>query len=143
LRLHTQDEIAWKFSESGQFLTSSAYLAQFLGSISTNLNEIIWSAWAPPKCKFFSWLAVQDRIWTVDRLHARGWPHNPACVLCRRAPETGMHLFAECRFTRRIWVDISTWIGEPSLLRINWNKQLQSMSDGRRWPGHVEFRAEV
>ena len=31
LRLHTQDEIAWKFSESGQFSTSSAYHAQFLG----------------------------------------------------------------------------------------------------------------
>ena len=122
LRLHTQDEIAWKFSESGQFSTSSAYLAQFLGSISTNLNEIIWSAWAPPKCKFFSWLAVQDRIWTAGRLHARGWPHNPVCVLCRWAPETGMHLFAECRFTRRIWVDISTWLGEPSLHPINWKQ---------------------
>jgi hypothetical protein len=26
-----------------------------------------------------------------------------------------MHLFFECRFARRIWADISTWLAEPSL----------------------------
>ena len=66
-----------------------------LGAMSTNFNQIIWSACAPPKCKFFSWLAVQDRIWTADRLRARGWPHNATCSLCRRCLETGNHLF--CR----------------------------------------------
>ena len=115
LRLHIQDEISWKFNESGQFSTSSAYHAQFIGAINTNLNAIIWSAWAPPNCKFFSRLAVQDRIWTADRLQSRGWPHNPACVLCHRVSETGMHLFSECRFIRRICADITTWLAEPSL----------------------------
>jgi hypothetical protein len=38
------DEISWNFNESGQFSTSSANHAQFIGAISTNLNEIIWSA---------------------------------------------------------------------------------------------------
>jgi len=69
---HIQDEICWKFNESGQFSTSSAYHAQFQGAMSTNFNQIIWSAWAPPKCKFFRWLAVQDKIWMTDRLSARG-----------------------------------------------------------------------
>jgi len=88
--------------------------------MSTNFNQIIWSAWAPPKCKFFSWLAVQDRIWTADRLRARGWPHNTTCSLCRRCLETGNHLFVECRFTRRIWAVLSFWLGEPSLHPTNW-----------------------
>ncbi|PVH48090.1 hypothetical protein PAHAL_4G244300 [Panicum hallii] len=119
----------WKnVQQSGQFSISSAYHAQFIGAISTNLNEIIWSAWAPPKCKFFSWLAVQDRIWTADRLQARGWMHNPACVLCRKVPEIGMHLFSKCRFTRSIWADISTWLAEPSLHPINW-KQTASIHE--------------
>jgi hypothetical protein len=122
LRPHVQDEISWNFNESGQFSTSSAYHAQFIGAIGTNLNEIIWSAWASPKCKFFSWLVVQDRIWTADRLQARGWMHNPACVLCRRIPKTGMHLFSKCRVTRRIWTDISTWLEELSLHPTNWKQ---------------------
>lgn len=72
--------------------------------------------WAPPKCKFFSWLAIQNRLWTADRLHSRGWPHNPVCSLCRRARETGNHLFFECRFTRHIWTDLASWIAAPPLL---------------------------
>jgi hypothetical protein len=53
----------------------------------------------PPKCKFFSWLAIQNRIWTTDRLVAKNWHHAPTCVLC--ALESGIHLFVECRFTSR------------------------------------------
>lgn len=32
-----------------------------------------WKAWAPSNVKFFAWLALQDRIWTADRL-AKLWP---------------------------------------------------------------------
>ena len=66
-----------------------------------------------PKCKFFSWLAVQNRIRTPDRLSTRGWPHNPTCSLCCRCLETGNHFFVDCRFTRRIWAVLSFWLGEP------------------------------
>ena len=61
---HIHDEIHWKH-KSGQHSASPAYGAQFVWAIETNLNEIIWSAWASPKCKFFGcWLVVQDRIWS-------------------------------------------------------------------------------
>jgi hypothetical protein len=66
------DEIEWKLSESKQYTSSSAYHVQFLGSASTNFNELIWSVWAPSKCNFFSWLVIQNRVWTVDRLSSRG-----------------------------------------------------------------------
>jgi len=111
LRPHIHDEIHWKLNKSGQHSTSSVYHTQFIGAINTSLNEIIWSAWTPPKSKFFSffsWLVVQDRIWTADRLRARDCPHNPVCALCHRVPESGKHLFSECRFIRRIWDDLST-----------------------------------
>ena len=108
LRPHIHDEIHWKH-KSGQHSASPAYGAQFVWAIGTNLNEIIWSAWASPKCKFFGcWLVVQDRIWTADTLRARDCPHNPVCALCHRVPESGKHLFSECRFIRRIWDDLST-----------------------------------
>jgi hypothetical protein len=106
---NTPDIIKWKFTMSGQYTTQSAYQAQFWGSTCMNFNNIIWRAWAPPKCKFFSWLAVQNRVWAADRLTRRGWPHNPHCVLCASCPESGLHLFAECCFTRHIWDDLSLW----------------------------------
>jgi len=110
-RLHhdTPDNITWKLTADGTFKTKSAYEAQFIGSSATSFVDFIWKIWAPPKCKMFSWLAIQNRIWTADRLAARGWPHNNSCVLCRATQETGIHLFAECRFVKRIWDAIGTW----------------------------------
>jgi len=87
----------------------SAYEVQFIGSSSTSFEALIWKSWAPPKCKVFSWLAIQNRIWTADHVAARGWPHNNSCILCRATQETRTHLFADCRFVRRIWAAISTW----------------------------------
>ncbi|WVZ59434.1 hypothetical protein U9M48_009577 [Paspalum notatum var. saurae] len=55
------------------------------------------------------WLAIQDRVWTSDRLARRGWPHNPVCVLCRLTQESGLHLFCECRFSKRIWAEVALW----------------------------------
>ncbi|PUZ62482.1 hypothetical protein GQ55_4G361800 [Panicum hallii var. hallii] len=39
-----------------------------------------------------------------------------------------MHLFSECRFTRRIWADISTWLTKLSLQPTNW-KQTASVHE--------------
>ncbi|KAL6595666.1 hypothetical protein ACP70R_048006 [Stipagrostis hirtigluma subsp. patula] len=81
-----------------------------LGAIQTNFNTIIWKVWAPPKCKLFAWLAVQNRLWTSDRLAARGWPNGGNCPLCRQLPETALHLLAECRYTKAIWRAVGDWL---------------------------------
>ena len=39
----------------------------------------IWKSWAPQHCKFFIWLAINNRCWTGDRLAKRGLPHPAAC----------------------------------------------------------------
>ena len=102
LRSDVEDDITWKFEANGEYSASSAYRAQFLGSTSTTMNKTVWKVWAPPKVKFFSWLAIQNRIWTADRLEKRGWENCGLCTLCKRANETSSHLFFKCRFTRRI-----------------------------------------
>ena len=67
------------------------------------MDKMIWKAWAPPKVKFFAWLALQDRVWTADRLAKRGWPNYGLWPLCKRVQECGSHLFFKCRYTRRLW----------------------------------------
>jgi hypothetical protein len=69
---NTSDLIKWKFTMSGQYTAQSTYQAQFYGVTRMNFNSIICGAWVPPKCKFFSWLAVQNKVWTADRLARRG-----------------------------------------------------------------------
>ncbi|WVZ88362.1 hypothetical protein U9M48_034892 [Paspalum notatum var. saurae] len=114
------DSIVWNFSSNNQYSARSAYQAHFLGSMRTDFEWIFWKAWAPPKCKFFSWLAIQDMVWTSDRLARRGWPYSPVCVLCRLTQESEMHLFFECRFSKRIWAEVAQWAAVQHLVPSTW-----------------------
>ena len=107
--------IIWNFMPQGKFTIGSAYHAQFIGSKTANFKRLIWKVWAPPKCKFFGWLAIQNRIWTSDRLQARAWPNNGVCPLCRHSQESRVHLFQDCRYTKRIWGGIAMWLGNEHL----------------------------
>jgi hypothetical protein len=109
-----EEVVNWKFTAEHPFTVKSAYEAQFFGSTRTNF-DLFWKVWVLPKCKFFSWLAIQNRIWIVDRLATRNWPNAPSCVLCNGALESGIHLFVECRFTKRIWEDIFIWVAIEEL----------------------------
>ena len=120
LRMGTPDNLSWKFEENGEYTTSSAYHAQFIGATKNNFEALIWKPWAPPKCKFFSWLAIQNRVWTADRLEARRWPNQGTCTLCRLHAETGLHLFRDCRFTKRLWKEIATWTQNSNLHPSAW-----------------------
>ena len=114
------DSITWKLTASGVYTAASAYKAQFLGCTKAPRICSIWKTWALPKAKFFTWLITQNRVWTSDRLARRGWDHSPFCPLCRATMETSLHLISECRYTRRIWGRIATWVALPDLSPPNW-----------------------
>ncbi|XP_071677009.1 uncharacterized protein [Lolium perenne] len=97
----SDDTFRWK-SSSGGYSASSAYALQFVGTQQSPLRHI-WPVWAPPKCKFFIWLLMQLRIFTVDRLLRFWMPNQYFCPLCRQNLETPVHLFAECPWARQVW----------------------------------------
>ena len=104
------DTIIWKLSPNGEYSAKSAYKAQFMGAILTPMNKVIWKVWAPPKVKFFAWLAIQNRVWTADRLERRGMQNCGLCPLCKREFESAAHLFYRCRYTMRLWRLIRDWL---------------------------------
>ncbi|CAM0950232.1 unnamed protein product [Alopecurus aequalis] len=112
----TPDTLIWKWTANGMFSASSAYAAQFIGMIQPSFPQLIWTSDAPPKCKFYSWLAVLGRCLTADNLARRGWPHNPLCPLCGAAPMTAAHLLATCPFAQDIWLRIVDKAGLPATL---------------------------
>ena len=67
----TPDVFTWRVSENGSFTVASAYRMQFFGSSNSPLVGPIWQAWAPAKHRLLSWLIVQNRVLTADRLMAR------------------------------------------------------------------------
>ena len=113
---------AWNYIVSNllgsrEYSTSSTYLAQFKGTISTVMKPTVWSNWAPPKCKLFAWLILQYRVWTVVRLQRRGWPNCALCQLCKRKTESAAHIMLKCCYLLRIWNGIIAWLAltHPSI----------------------------
>ena len=84
------------------------------------MNKVVWKASAPPKIKFFAWLAIQNRLWTADRLEKRGLTNCGLCPLCKQAQETAAHLFFQCRYSKRIWGMVKNWLGLHYLSFSDW-----------------------
>jgi hypothetical protein len=75
------DRMTWRWTTDGQYTSHSCYEALFQGAITSASWELNWKSWAPPRVKFFIWLACLDRCWTGERLARRGLPHAPRCPL--------------------------------------------------------------
>ena len=132
-----EDSIIWKFTKDGMYSASSAYKAQFEGHTSSDLVHSVWRVWATPRCKFFAWLVLQNRIWTSDRLIRRGWPNCGLCPLCKQCQESAAHLLFQCRFTIRIWNHILTWLGMHHISTAIWQTRT-SVKDW--WNGNLQIR---
>jgi hypothetical protein len=100
------DSFAWKISVDGAYSTRSTYIACFAGRTAQPAASQVWNSFAPPKFKFFGWLAVWGRCWTADRLQRRGLANNGACPLCVRTDETLDHLLLQCPFARTVWLRV-------------------------------------
>lgn len=123
------DDISWNLSNSGVYSTMSTYKVQFAGLISTSMNPVVWRNWPPPKCKFFAWLVLNNRVWTADRLEKRGWLNCGICQLCKREPEIAAHILFSCKFSIRIWLMVRDWLGLAELNPSSW----QDINSVREW----------
>lgn len=133
-----EDSIIWKFTKDGKYSASSTYKAQFEGLISSDMVHSVWRVWAPPRCKFFAWLVLQNRIWTSDRLIRRGWPNCRLCPLCKQSQESVAHLLFQCRYILRVWNDILSWLGMHHIITATWMARI-SVRDW--WNGNLQIRS--
>lgn len=112
LTLHetNQDDISWVWTVSGEYAAESAYEAQFRGSFNTYNHYIIWRANTENRCKFFSWLLIQNKVLSADKLALRGWPNSLFCPLCATEEEPADHLFLRCSFARHLWLKVVQYL---------------------------------
>jgi hypothetical protein len=71
-----EDEIYWKWMADGKYTVASTYECQFQGSYEQFPATAIWQTMSEPKCKFFVWLAVHDRILIASNMQKWNWPCN-------------------------------------------------------------------
>jgi hypothetical protein len=109
------DSFFWRWSSSGQYSSASAYSALFLRQSSLLGAKELWKSKVPNKCRFFVWLALQGRCWTVARWMEHGLQNDGTCVLCCQDLETCNHILAGCSFSREVWFRIFSSFGSQQL----------------------------
>jgi hypothetical protein len=107
-----------------EYSSASAYDAQFFKAMLTSFNKIVWKYWATPKVKFFSWLAIRNRIWMADCPERRGWDNCDLCPLCKQTQETVAHLLSHCRYTKRLWEMLKSYLNISSIKTNKWTTNL-------------------
>jgi hypothetical protein len=91
------DNHFWRLAASGKYSAKEAYESLFLGSIGFEPFMSIWKTWAPPRCRFFLWLAAHKKCWTADWLARHSMTHPDRCLLCDQE-ETIDHILVSCVF---------------------------------------------
>jgi hypothetical protein len=105
------DTTAWRFTANNTYSSRSAFRVQFMGAHADHEWTKLWKTNVKNKCKFFSWLLLQNKVWTAHRIIKHGGQTNAICQLCRTKPETALHIMAQCSFSRQIWTQLAPWIG--------------------------------
>jgi hypothetical protein len=105
------DSITWKLTTHDCYSSSSAYNMRFEGLKNSTMPTMVWKPWATPKCKVFTWLVLQNRVWAADRLERCGCQNCRNCKLCNQTQESAAHLLFFCHFTKRVWLNIKGWLG--------------------------------
>jgi hypothetical protein len=97
---------AWRTTTTGHLLVQG-----FTLPIQFEPSGKIWGTWAPPRCKFFTWLASLNRCWTTDHLARRGLDQSLQCLLCDKEDETIHHIMVGCIFSIEVWFQILSLVG--------------------------------
>ena len=71
------------------------------------------------KLRIFQYKLLQRILVTnIDR-HNWGITSSNVCGFCGTEPETYVHIFIECRFTKILWTKFMTWLRRVSCLNLN------------------------
>ncbi|XP_074321082.1 uncharacterized protein LOC141657675 [Silene latifolia] len=74
-------------------------------------HSLVWHSDGIPKHQFLSWLYVQNRLLTKDRLSRMFQCSDLLCSLCLDADEDHAHLFFSCSYSKKILLLIQEWNG--------------------------------
>lgn len=100
-------------------------------------SKAIWFKYAIPKYVFLSWIAVKDRLSTLDQMEIWSPGISTTCVLCSKSSD---HLYFSCDYASRIWFTMVS-----GLLGINyttcWTTLLQMLNnDSMEWESILLLR---
>lgn len=98
------DRIRWCDSSEGEYSVKLEYkVGEAIEVDKKWLKDLLWGKHVLPKAGVFSWLAIQKKILTQDRLAKVGIVGLSRCPLCKQHNEDANHLLMSCPYARYCW----------------------------------------
>ncbi|KAL4361744.1 hypothetical protein GQ457_04G011590 [Hibiscus cannabinus] len=103
-----QDEIIWRYDQSGAYSVKSGYKLLRNGCSTTESNlesrfyKQLWAVNLPPKLKITMWRVANKFIPTFASLRSKRLNVNDVCPLCQSSSETVEHLLRDCYFVSEL-----------------------------------------
>ncbi|XP_028100422.1 uncharacterized protein LOC114299794 [Camellia sinensis] len=113
LSAEAEDSCLWLANPSGSYSVASTWKWWvLLKDPVVDVAVMLWKNIAPPKVKFYSWLAWKDRLKTssfLKRIRVLNMEASSVCLLCRIEEETINHLTLSCPVVWNLWSDMVKW----------------------------------
>lgn len=90
--MEIDDHHKWSLTPSGQFTISSMWERLRTHFPKNHWHKCVWFSGHIPKCSLISWVAIQNRQYTEDRLVLFGTKATSCCSFCPSS-ESHNHLF--------------------------------------------------
>ncbi|KAL8476037.1 hypothetical protein ACS0TY_028632 [Phlomoides rotata] len=129
LKREEKDKWRWEPEPNGTYTTRSVY--EWLttkddgtrdnGVVDNGFN-LVWNKLSPLKVAFHAWRVLWERLPTKTNLQRRNsLPPNVdvKCVFCESTAETVRHIFFECEFSHKVWMECCNWLGVVTVLPSN------------------------
>ncbi|XP_026399002.1 uncharacterized protein LOC113294842 [Papaver somniferum] len=118
------DTFIWNPRISGQFSMKETYRCLSSHNIKPPWNCLVWFKNHIPRHSFISWLGMQKRLKTRNKLLKWGVIQDDSCILCHSSPETEDHLFHACPFAAIIWKGLLLKMGYVKEMENSWDEEI-------------------
>ncbi|XP_009126345.2 uncharacterized protein LOC103851254 [Brassica rapa] len=129
-RYEVKDIDLWR-RESGfkpNFSTHETWKLTRASGVQCDWGRCTWFSQATPKFAFLTWLAMRDRLATMDRVSSWSQGVDTTCILCKSASESRKHLFFECSYASQIWEHLMRGILR-SAYSVKWDDLIRLLTD--------------
>lgn len=100
------DSVIWKARPQGGFTIKEAWKALSPECARVSWAGLIWGKGYIPRFSFVTWIALQNRLYTCERLFAWGVSPSNLCPVCNSEIETVKHLFFQCSVYNAVLLEV-------------------------------------
>eukprot|EP00253_Pinus_taeda_P008941 PITA_08941 len=132
------DQLVWAFAETGKYAPKAGYkfLITKKGWEAPDWwSKQLWKLKCPKKARLFFWCTLKEKAPTWDVLQTRFMSGPSRCPLCKNESESIHHLFINCPFTKRVWIETQVLIRtncnwEGASLKATWESWWNQNMEG-------------